>query len=63
MLPMLRILTLPFKAVFAVYFRVIMPVMCHYLDRLDKDHHFTIGYHVEAIKISLSLSQNFADRL
>ena len=50
MSPMRRILTLPFKAVFAVYFRVIMPVMCHYLDRLDKDHYFTIGYHVEATK-------------
>ena len=47
---MTRILTLPLKVVLAGYFRVFMPVVCHRLDRLDKDHHFTVGYFVEAIK-------------
>lgn len=45
-----RILTLPLKIILAGYFRVLMPVACHYLDRLDKDCHFTVGYFIEAIK-------------
>ncbi len=45
-----RILTLPLRVVLAGYFRVSMPVLCHYLDRLDKEHHFTVEYFVEAIK-------------
>lgn len=61
---MRRILALPFKAVFAVYFRLLMPVLCHYLDRLDKDHRFTIGYHVEAVKISdSSQNKNIGDKV
>ncbi|MEW6380719.1 MAG: methyltransferase domain-containing protein [bacterium] len=45
-----RILTLPLKVMLACYFRVLMPFVCHYLDRMDLNHHFTVEYFVEAIK-------------
>jgi hypothetical protein len=48
-----KILTLPLKVILACYFRMLMPVLCHYLDRLDKDCHFTVGYFVEAKKKSV----------
>jgi SAM-dependent methyltransferase len=45
-----RILALPFKVILTSFFRVLMPILCHFLDRLDKDHHFTVGYFVETVK-------------
>jgi SAM-dependent methyltransferase len=32
------------------HFRAVMPVLCHYLDRLDGYRAFTVGYHVRAVK-------------
>jgi SAM-dependent methyltransferase len=45
-----RVLALPFKVILASFFRVLMPILCHYLDRLDKDRRFTVGYFVETVK-------------
>jgi hypothetical protein len=30
------------------HFRRFIPVLCHYLERFDKDKKFTVGYFVEA---------------
>jgi hypothetical protein len=32
------------------WFRLILPVVCHYLDKLDTHRGFTVGYHVRAIR-------------
>lgn len=32
-------------------FRVVAPIVCHGLDRLDRDRSFTIGYHVTATRV------------
>lgn len=45
-----RTCTFALKVILAGYFRVLMPVLCHYLDGLDSDHHFTVGHFVEATK-------------
>lgn len=45
-----KIMALPLKVILAGFFRGLMPVLCHYLDRLDKDRHFTVGYFVETVK-------------
>lgn len=37
------LLTLP-------YFRFILPITCHLLDRLDSHRGFTVGYHVTAVR-------------
>ena len=47
---MLKILAFPFKVFLAGYFSVFMPIVCNFLDKFDKDRHFTVGYFVEAIK-------------
>jgi SAM-dependent methyltransferase len=41
--PLFWLVTLP-------WFRVVMPVLCHYLDRLDSHRGFTVGYHVSATR-------------
>lgn len=41
----------PLKVVLALWFRLAMPLICHVLDKFDKDREFTVGYHVRARKI------------
>ncbi len=41
--PLFWFLTLP-------WFRVAMPLVCHYLDRFDRHRGFTVGYHVSATR-------------
>ena len=41
-----RLLFLPFKVLLAIWFRLIVPVACHYLDRLDTQPDLTVGYFV-----------------
>ncbi len=53
--PMRKIMALPLRIVLKGYFRVLMPILCYYLDRFDKDHHFTVGYFVETVKKKKSL--------
>ncbi len=36
------------------WFRVILPVACHFLDRLDVQKGFTVGYHVTAVATGAS---------
>lgn len=43
-----RILFYPLKFLLAFWFRLIVPVVCHFLDRLDKDRELTVGYFVVA---------------
>jgi len=49
--PVARLVFLPVKAVLGFWFTLLLPVICHYLDRLDKDPEFTVGYFVRARKI------------
>jgi SAM-dependent methyltransferase len=39
-----------FWALTVPWFRVVMPLVCHYLDRFDDHRAFTVGYHVEAVR-------------
>lgn len=41
--PLFWLVTLP-------WFRVALPLACHYLDRFDVHRGFTVGYHVEAVR-------------
>ena len=43
-----RVLFLPLKALLAIWFKLIVPVACHFLDRYAREDHFTVGYHVLA---------------
>jgi SAM-dependent methyltransferase len=45
-----RLCFLPLKAVLALWFRLLVPVLCHYLDRLDTEPEQTTGYLVLARK-------------
>ena len=45
-----KLLLLPFKVILYCYFGIIIPALCHYLDKFDRDRRFTVGYFVEAIK-------------
>lgn len=45
-----RRLFLPVKAVLAVWFRGLMPLLCHVLDPIDRKKEFTVGYFVTAKK-------------
>jgi ubiquinone/menaquinone biosynthesis C-methylase UbiE len=45
-----KIATFPLKLLLSLWFRKIIPFSCYFLDRLDKDKHFTVGYFVEATK-------------
>lgn len=45
-----RALFFPFKALLAIWFRLIMPVACHYLDKTDTRPELTVGYFVVARK-------------
>lgn len=46
-----RALFLPMKLVLALWFRLLVPVACHFLDRLDREPIFTAGYFVRAHKL------------
>ena len=45
-----RLLWSPLWLIFLPWFAFILPVTCHFLDVLDQDNSFTIGYHVTATK-------------
>ncbi len=45
-----RILLAPLWLLTLPWFRLVLPVMCHHLDRLDSHRGFTVGYHVMAQK-------------
>lgn len=45
-----KLLTFPLKIVLSLWFRKLIPVLCHFLERFDKDKSFTVGYFVEASK-------------
>lgn len=45
-----KIFFYPVKVVLVLWFGLIIPVSCHFLDRFDKDRRFTVGYFVEAHK-------------
>lgn len=47
-----KIFTFPLKLIFSLWFAKIIPFSCYYLDRLDKDNRFTVGYFVESQKRS-----------
>ena len=40
----------PFWLVSSPWFLFLVPLICHFLDRLDAEKFFTIGYHVTAVK-------------
>lgn len=46
----LRWLFLPLKLALALWFRLFLPLLCHWLDRLDSAPSFTVGYFVRASK-------------
>lgn len=43
-------LVAPFWALTLPWFRVVMPIACNVLDRLDQHRAFTVGYHVTATR-------------
>jgi SAM-dependent methyltransferase len=43
-----RWLFFPVKLVLAIWFRFLMPLACHFLDKLDRKKEFTAGYFVRA---------------
>jgi SAM-dependent methyltransferase len=43
-------LVAPFWALTLPWFRLVMPLACHMLDRLDRHRGFTVGYHVTATR-------------
>lgn len=45
-----KALFLPIKIVLALWFRLFVPLICHFLDRLDREPLFTAGYFVRARK-------------
>jgi ubiquinone/menaquinone biosynthesis C-methylase UbiE len=47
-------LVLPLWCLSALWFAGICPLLCHFLDRLDADGAFTVGYHVTALRDSLT---------
>lgn len=46
-----RALFMPVKIILAAWFRLLVPVACHFLDRLDPEPIMTVGYFVRARKI------------
>lgn len=49
-----RLAFFPIKAVLALWFRLLVPIVCHFLDRLDVRRDFTAGYFVRAVKLGSS---------
>lgn len=50
MIPPIQLLCLPIWLFFLPFFALFLPLSCFFLDSLDKDKRFTIGYHVTAIR-------------
>ena len=48
--PMWRALFMPIKLLLAIPLRVVIPLLCHVLDPIDKKREFTVGYFVRARK-------------
>lgn len=46
--PVLRGLFFPVKLLLALWFRLAMPIACHFLDRFDREPEITVGYFVIA---------------
>jgi ubiquinone/menaquinone biosynthesis C-methylase UbiE len=46
----MKVFLIPLWLITLPWFRFLLPVMCHYMDALDKHRGFTVGYHVTAIK-------------
>lgn len=46
------ILWSPIWLILFLWLAVVLPICCHWLDRLDHEQHFTIGYHVVATRNS-----------
>jgi SAM-dependent methyltransferase len=46
-----RYFLLPFWLITLPWFRLVLPLACHWLDRLDTHRGFTVGYHVTAYKL------------
>ncbi len=53
-----KILFFPFKAFLAIWFRVLMPLACHFLDKLDPEPELTVGYFVVARKYRVPVAAN-----
>ncbi len=45
-----KVILLPFWLVTVPFFRCLLPLACHWLDRLDGHRGFTVGYHVTAVR-------------
>jgi SAM-dependent methyltransferase len=45
-----KLLLMPVWLISWPCFRVYMPLLCHFLDRLDTHRGFTVGYHVRAVR-------------
>jgi SAM-dependent methyltransferase len=58
-----KYLLAPIWALTLLWFRCVLPLACHYLDRLDKYMAFTVGYHVTATRSSLKLHLGTDQRL
>lgn len=56
--PILRWIFFPVKLLLAMWFRLVMPVACHFLDRLDREPEITVGYFVLARKINAAAVKN-----
>lgn len=46
--PTCRVLFFPAKVLLAIWFKLLIPVVCHFLDPLDTEKAFTAGYFVAA---------------
>jgi ubiquinone/menaquinone biosynthesis C-methylase UbiE len=46
----LRLIWIPLWFLLLPWFAFILPITCHFLDNIDKNKSFTIGYHVTATK-------------
>ena len=49
-----RLCFLPLKAVLAIWFRLLVPLACHYIDRFDPEPEQTAGYMVIARKAAVA---------
>ena len=45
-----KFMMFPIKILASIYFRIFVPLLCHWLDRIDSEKQFTVGYFVEATK-------------
>ena len=46
----MKILLMPFWMLTMPWFRLVLPLACHFLDQLDTHRGFTVGYHVTAVR-------------